>query len=83
MCRPGDTEHMLVDTTWGILHFPICTRSSVLIFTTVQYNSTFLVNFNRPSSLQLDGVHKLTLKSLVSLRIFFQRPSLKKGLGKN
>ena len=20
MCRPGDTEHMLVDTTWGILH---------------------------------------------------------------
>ena len=19
MCRPGDTEHMLVDTTWGIL----------------------------------------------------------------
>ena len=35
MCRPGDTEHMPVDTTWGILHFPICTRSSVLIFTTV------------------------------------------------
>ena len=20
MCRPGDTEHMLIDTTWGILH---------------------------------------------------------------
>ena len=20
MCRPGDTEHMPVDTTWGILH---------------------------------------------------------------
>ena len=20
MCRPGDTEHMLADTTWGILH---------------------------------------------------------------
>lgn len=27
MCRPGDTEHMPVDTTWGILH-PSCMHPS-------------------------------------------------------
>ena len=27
MCHPGDTEHMPVDTTWGILH-PSCMHLS-------------------------------------------------------
>ena len=39
--------------------------------------------FNRPFLLQLDGVHKLVLRSLVFLRRFFQRPSQRKGLGRS
>ena len=44
------------------------------IFTTVQFNSTFLINFNRPSYLQSDGTHKLISRSLAALRRFCQRP---------
>ena len=82
MGHPGDTDHMPVDTTWGILHLSRMHPSQCVNFSDRSIEFNFLINFDRPS-LQSDGTHKLTLKSLVFLRRFSQRPSLKKGLGQN
>ena len=55
--------------------------ASVLVFDSfyIRLVEVSLSLLNRPFLLQLDGVHKLVLRSLVFLRRFFQRPSRRKG----
>ena len=79
MGRPGDTDFMPVDITWGILHpSSMDCPSNFNFIKFVEYNLTVLYLL-----LQLDDAPKLTLRSLLSLRKFSQRPSRRKGLGRS
>ena len=81
MYRPGETEYMPVDITWGVLH---SSRMHPSYFCKYFLNSSIMaLSSNRPLSLQVDGAQKLVLRSLASSRRFSRRPSRKKGLGQS
>ena len=81
MCHLGETEHMPVDKTWGILNpsgiHPSYNIWRLSLFETLQC-------FWRLSSfLQSDGAHKLISRSLTSLREFLPNPSQRNEPGPN
>ena len=63
MSRPGETEFMPVDTTWGVLHSSRMHSSHLL---KILHSSAIVVFFNRLLPLQVDGAPKSVLRSLVS-----------------
>ena len=71
MCHPAETNHMLVDKTWGILDLSgIHTRHIVYVdfFNSLNTLSLFW--------LQSDGAPRLTLRSIIFLRKFFAKSKL-------
>ena len=81
MCHPGETEHMLVDKTWGILN-PSGIHPSYNIWRLSLFE-TLQCFWHLSSFLQFDGAHKLISRSLTSLREFLPNPSQRNKPGPN
>ena len=85
MCHLGDTEHMPVNTTWGILHPSSMHCPSVWpLYSTIQLIIIFfLILLTVYFFFQFNGGHKLFLRSSAFSRKFLLRLSQRKGLGPN
>ena len=78
MNRPGETEYMPVDTTWGIINqlrmHPSC-------FSFFLYIRPLLCLYFDRLSLQVDGARRLASRNLVSLKRFAGKLSRRRGPG--
>ena len=84
MCHPGETDHMPVDKTWGILvPSGIHTRHIVYVdlFNSLNTLSLFLITPSSSYSLQSDSAPRLTLRSVIFLRKFSLSLSQRNGPG--
>ena len=84
MYYPGETDHMPVDKTWGILDpSGIHIRHVVYVefFNSFDSLSLFCLPPSSSYFLQSDGAPRLTLRSIIFSRKFSQSPSQRNKLG--